>query len=85
MAMPWLGPTTELVAFEEQTHALDFRHLVLVMQRGVGARFFKMLLVVDRRRDDLAGIGDRAEERAFAERDCLCRAGRGGDRRAQLG
>jgi len=38
---------------QEQADALDFRYLVLVMQRGIGARLVEVLFVVDRRGDDL--------------------------------
>jgi len=53
---------------EEQTHALDLRDLVLVMNRRVGPRLLEVLGVVHRRGDDLARVGDWAEQLHLSER-----------------
>ena len=69
---------------QEQADALDLRHLVLVMDLGVGARFVEMLLVVHRRGDDLAGIGDGREQRHIGELVGFCAGQQLGDAHAQL-
>ena len=69
---------------QEQADALDLGDLVLVMQFGIGLRFFQMLFVVHRRGDDLAGIGDRRQQFAIGERERLRVLGKLLDRGAHL-
>ena len=62
--MPSLGPTSALDGFKEKPDLLNDSGvgLVVVMELCVAAHFIEMLLIVDRRADDFAWIGDRAEE-----------------------
>ena len=62
-------PDQRTVRLEEQADLLDFLNLLLVMDFGVGARLFEMLFIIDWRRDDLAGIGNWAQQLALRERE----------------